>query len=158
MSEEKKTIRVRIQSDDKPYSLIVTDVETGKVIDNVFKVQWTADAGYMDRFPTAEIVAYVPVVDVIADAELRHVCPACGRSVEEQQDDVDLVQHRIAEMKQVHLTTSSIEALAKSVSGEMARQLRAQGRASRPTSSHTSTTAHSGLTLPEWTQESEREA
>jgi hypothetical protein len=85
MSDEQKTVRVRIQNDGTPFSTVVTDCETGKVLDGVNKVQWVADAHEMDRLPQAEIIVIVPVVDIIADAEIRKVCPCCGRDVEESE-------------------------------------------------------------------------
>lgn len=120
MSEEKKTIRVRIQNDGThSYDTRVTDVETGQEISHITSLTYTnGDLNEECPYPRAEITVAMPaVIDVIVDAEIRHVCPVCGRSVEEQSEMT------------THDMEPPIEDITKAALKEMARQLRMQGAA-----------------------------
>jgi hypothetical protein len=73
-------IRVRIVNDGKPgYMTKVTDVETGQAIDRLKTIYVHIDA---EKETTASLVVYSPVVDLIVDAEILHICPCCGREAE----------------------------------------------------------------------------
>ena len=77
MSEEQKKIRVRIVNDGLPgYMTRITDVETGQEIERVKEVHFHFDAA---KVTIASLVVYAPVVDVIVDAEIKHMCPYCGQ-------------------------------------------------------------------------------
>lgn len=84
MSEEQKKPfqRIRIQNDGQPGCMTkITDADTGKELEwQTFRV--TLDASYKE-LPLAIVYVYLPVVDMIVDAKIRHVCPCCGRAVEE---------------------------------------------------------------------------
>lgn len=83
MSEQKKWVRVHIVNNGQPgYMTRVTDAETGKELEwSIFRITLAADR---KEPPTAFISVYMPAVDIIADAEIRHVCPVCGRVIEEE--------------------------------------------------------------------------
>ena len=76
-------VKIRIQNDGQPgYMTQVTDAETGKTLDwHIFRVELDARS---DRETQAIIYCYMPAVDLIADAEIKHVCPVCGKPEEEQ--------------------------------------------------------------------------
>jgi hypothetical protein len=77
--------KVRIRNEGGPaYMTKVTDAETGESLDHVFRVTLTYDVNDKQP-PMALLWMYTPVVDVIIDAEIRHVCPACGRPEEERE-------------------------------------------------------------------------
>ncbi len=91
MSDE-KTVRVRIQHDGGPaYAMRVTDVNTGKTIENISGMHWSFDlndrACDYGRPPVVKLTVHDPIVDVIVDAAVRKVCPCCGRPVEEQGNE-----------------------------------------------------------------------
>jgi hypothetical protein len=73
--------QIRIQNDGKPgYTTQVTDAETGEKLD--FQVtEITIKA--KDEMPYAILTSLFPVIDVIADAEIKHVCPCCGKALKE---------------------------------------------------------------------------
>lgn len=81
-------MKVRIQNDGQPaYMTKITDAETGKELDwRIFRVELDARSG---NVPTATIHVYMPAVDVIAEAEIKEVCPCCGREQEPQRTLVD---------------------------------------------------------------------
>lgn len=72
-------MKVRItNTDGKGYTTKITNAETGEDIPGVFRMV-LIPAGHAI---TAQIDAYADV-DIIADAEVRHICPGCGRPVDE---------------------------------------------------------------------------
>ncbi len=78
-------MKIRIQNDGKPsYMTKITDAETGKAIHMVGRVEvnLVIDAGNRDPIPRAIMTVFMPVVDIIADAEIKQVCPVCGREKE----------------------------------------------------------------------------
>lgn len=82
MSEPGKQIRVRIFNGGKAaWDTQITDAETGAPIPHVtgFRLDWKAETIY----PTIELTVCHPVIDLIADAEIKKICPCCGRSVED---------------------------------------------------------------------------
>ncbi len=88
MSDEvsKRTMRVRIQNDGSHgYDTKITDAETGVEISQVAALTWTFDCNdkQFNGMPKALLTIFDPVVDIIVDAEIRHVCPVCGRDVVE---------------------------------------------------------------------------
>jgi hypothetical protein len=74
-------VKIRIQNDGQPgYMTKITDAETGKTLDwQIFRVE--LDARGSKEPPYAVIYCYMPAVDIIADAEIKHVCPVCGKPV-----------------------------------------------------------------------------
>lgn len=76
--------KLHIQNDGQPgYMTKVTDAETGKELDwHIFRIE--LDARGRKEPPTAIVYCYMPAIDIIADAEIRHVCPCCGKPEEEQ--------------------------------------------------------------------------
>ena len=78
---KKKTIRIRIQNGGtEGYNTKITDAETGSEVENVGSLTWSFDYRSM---PTVVLTVFDPVIDIIADAEIRHICPACGRENED---------------------------------------------------------------------------
>ncbi len=78
-------MRVRIENDGKHrYATKITDAETGEPFGHVTSaiIQFDANEGS----PTAILVVATPVVDVIVDAEVKHVCPCCGREKAEEEE------------------------------------------------------------------------
>lgn len=70
--------QVRIQNDGKTgYMTTITDAETGEMIGDVTSLDLHIDVN-QETPPYVTIVHDMPVVDVIADAEIKHVCPHCG--------------------------------------------------------------------------------
>jgi hypothetical protein len=79
------TKRIRIVNDGKPsYDTQVTDAETGVPLERVTRVELIFDA--KDPRVQAVLTIYEPVVDLLVDAEIRRVCPCCGRSLLEDAD------------------------------------------------------------------------
>jgi hypothetical protein len=73
-------MKVRIQTNGAAgYMASVTDVETNEVLENVTHVGINID---VREVVTATITTLFPVVDIIADAEIKQVCPCCGKPVE----------------------------------------------------------------------------
>jgi hypothetical protein len=80
------TAKVRIQNDGQAaYFTKITNAETGEDIPMVQRVKLVYDARDRASHPPRAIltVAY-PLVDIIVDAEIKHVCPYCGHPVDEE--------------------------------------------------------------------------
>src|ERR1700694_1848152 len=74
--------RVHIVNNGGPgYTTEIRDAETGEMLDRVTGIHVELDID-VKNMPKAIITTYAPVVDVIADAEFKQVCPCCGRPVE----------------------------------------------------------------------------
>jgi hypothetical protein len=72
-------MKVRIQNDGKPgYLTDITDAETGQAIEFVTRLELEISSS-RKSVPSAVLYVAYPVVDVIADAEIKHVCPVCGK-------------------------------------------------------------------------------
>lgn len=74
-------MKVCIQNDGEHfYNTRITSCETGQEMQYVSEatIHYKAD----QPIPTAELTIIYPVVDIIADAEIKCVCPCCGRSVD----------------------------------------------------------------------------
>lgn len=72
-------MKVRIFNEGQPaYQTTVTDAETGEQVANVTDVD--LHISVHDPFPYALLTVATPVVDVIADADIKRVCPCCGRA------------------------------------------------------------------------------
>lgn len=70
-------MKVRIVNDGQPsYHTQITNVETGERIERVTDVRLYISA--QRELPEADITVIMPHVDVIADAEVKQVCPCCG--------------------------------------------------------------------------------
>jgi hypothetical protein len=84
--------RVRIVNEGKPaHETRVTDAETGELIEHVTRVELVLAAG--DRhLPQAQITTFMPVVDVIVNAEISAVCPCCGQAVDQQKGTLALIE------------------------------------------------------------------
>ncbi len=61
------------------YQTKIIDVETGKELTHVGRVDLGFDASSGPI--TARLTVYRPPIDIIADAEIRKVCPCCGKEV-----------------------------------------------------------------------------
>lgn len=70
---------VKIQCDGNPHTMRVTDTETGQDM-QVTSVNLSMNAS--ERYPDVTLTVALPALDLIADAEIKHVCPCCGRDVE----------------------------------------------------------------------------
>jgi hypothetical protein len=69
--------RVRIFNDQRAaYNIKVTDAETGALIENVSRISF--DVRTKDPMRAVLYIAS-PIVDIIADADIRHICPCCGK-------------------------------------------------------------------------------
>lgn len=83
--EGKSEMKVRIQHDGKGpagYNTRITDAETGEPLGYVQRVEMDIQAN--GDPVTAILTIAMPVIDVIADAEIKHVCPCCGREQEQE--------------------------------------------------------------------------
>src|SRR2546421_3535474 len=77
MSEQQKPRRVRIVNDGGPgYATQITDADTGQHISNVFHIRMV-DIDVKD-VPRAILWTHMPVVDVIANADVVECCLYCG--------------------------------------------------------------------------------
>ncbi len=73
--------RVRIVNDGQPgYMTQILDADTGQPID--WQTYHVALSAGLHEETKAIIVVHMPVIDVIVDAEILHICPCCGREVE----------------------------------------------------------------------------
>ena len=80
-------MKVRIVNDGKHfYNTRFISVETGEEMQYVSEatIHFKADG----KTPTAEFTMAYPVVDIIADAEIKRVCPCCGRPVDEKGNPI----------------------------------------------------------------------
>ena len=76
-------MKVRITNDGKHnYNTHFTSIETGQELLYVTKATITFNAS--QEAPTADITMLYPEVDIIADAEIKHVCRCCGHPVDEK--------------------------------------------------------------------------
>lgn len=85
-------MRVRIQHDGKNVGGIhayVTNAETGELIDYVQSVELEMQA--TNDPVIARITVAVPVLDIIADAEIKHVCPCCGSPQEDEEPQTPFI-------------------------------------------------------------------
>lgn len=83
-------MKIHIKNDGQPgYMTKITDAETGKDLSDwhIFRIELDARRNERNEPPTAIVYCYMPVVDLIADAEIRHVCPACGKPEEVSNDN-----------------------------------------------------------------------
>ena len=74
-------MKVHIFNDgQRGYMTKITNAETGEMLDlHVTEVSIKVH----DAIPHAFLTSIFPVVDVVADAEIKNVCLACGRPTEE---------------------------------------------------------------------------
>jgi hypothetical protein len=71
-------MKVRIENNgERGYMTRVTEAETGKVLD--LHIQ-EVSIKVFDDMPHAILTSALPVLDIIADAEIRYVCPSCGHT------------------------------------------------------------------------------
>src|SRR5205807_1306754 len=78
MSDQQKPRRVRIVNDGGPgYATQITDADTGQHISNVFHIR-LVDIDVKD-VPRAILWTHMPVVDVIANADVVECCLYCGQ-------------------------------------------------------------------------------
>ena len=83
----------------------ITNAKTGEDIGGVTRIELTMDVTDEDPMPRALLLVVGPVFDIIADAEIKHVCPVCGRENIEQEamteeEASDLAGH-IAEWSEI---------------------------------------------------------
>lgn len=81
MSERR---RVRIESDGHLIGSRVTDEATGARIPDVRSIVFRVDAS--GHPASAEIEILMPQISVAAQAEIRRVCPYCGRPEPDELD------------------------------------------------------------------------
>ncbi len=83
-------MKVRITNPGKPgYMTKISNAETGELLDlQVTEVTIKAK----DDMPYAILTSIQPVVDIIADAEIKQVCPCCGRDVEQPKTLIEQVK------------------------------------------------------------------
>lgn len=85
-------MKVRIQHDGSiaaNHNTCVTDLETGKPLEYVMHVGLDIPA---NKDPiTATITVAGPEIDIIADAEIKHVCPACGTPQKEEETQTPFI-------------------------------------------------------------------
>ncbi len=74
--------RVRIVNHGGPAHLTeVTDTDNGEKVENIARVDLSIVP--VKEPVKAVITVNAPIVDVIADAEIKHICPCCGKPKEE---------------------------------------------------------------------------
>lgn len=75
-------MKVRIEHDGskEAYKSRITNAETGEAIEHVGRIEldFNAASGPV----VAKVTVYMPVIDLIVDAEIKHVCPCCGKDKE----------------------------------------------------------------------------
>lgn len=77
-------MQVRIVNDGQHfYHTQFTSVETGEELQYVTEALIRYKAG--EPLPTVQLTMIHPSVDIIADAEIRHICPCCGRDMPEEK-------------------------------------------------------------------------
>lgn len=79
-------MRVRIQHDGNGpagYNTHITDAETGEPLGYVQRVEMDIQAN--SDPVTAILTVAMPVLDIIADAEIKHVCPCCGAPKKDEE-------------------------------------------------------------------------
>jgi hypothetical protein len=77
-------VKVRIENNGQVgYMTKVTEAETGKVLD----LQITKVIITVDDAPRAILTSVLPVLDIIADAEIKHACPHCGKTIAVQRSN-----------------------------------------------------------------------
>lgn len=77
-------MKVHITNPGQPNWLTqVTNTETGEDLTKQMRIS-EITIRVKDDIPLAILTSRLPVIDIIADAEIRHVCPACGRPEQEQ--------------------------------------------------------------------------
>ncbi len=76
-------MKVRITNPGKPGHMPrLSNAETGELLDlQITEVTIKAK----DDLPYAILTSIQPVIDIIADAEIKQVCPCCGKPVEDQK-------------------------------------------------------------------------
>ncbi len=76
--------KVRILNEDgTAFKTRIIDMETGEELERIGRVEMNFDASSGPI--TARLTQYWVGVDIIADAEIKQVCPCCGKSVQEQK-------------------------------------------------------------------------
>ncbi len=74
-------MKIRIQNDGQSaYMTTVTNAETGEHITNAFRFE--LDVSKHKDMPVAVLYIYSPVIDWTGDAEIKQICPCCGREKE----------------------------------------------------------------------------
>jgi hypothetical protein len=75
-------MKIHIVSNGNARSTRITDAETGEDLSgHLLVTEIHIDA--RDTFPHAILTCAMPPVDLIADAEIKRICPCCGRPVDE---------------------------------------------------------------------------
>ena len=82
--------KVRIKNDGLPaYMTEVTDADSGQSIDCVQRIDLVIDVTEPSNrraMPYATMLVGFPVVDIIADADIKHVCPVCGKPTADEAE------------------------------------------------------------------------
>ncbi len=75
-------MRVRIVNDGKPGYTTRIYTEDGRALEYVTEADIHYEASA--EIPTVKLTMILPMTDLIADAEIKHVCPYCGRPIDEE--------------------------------------------------------------------------
>jgi hypothetical protein len=77
-------MKIKIVNEGQPGRMTrIFDADTGKSLDYVTRVEVALDISAEP--PHAVIYQAFPLVEIIADAEVKQICPCCGRSVGDEQ-------------------------------------------------------------------------
>lgn len=85
-------MKVRITHDGNGpagYNTKITDAETGEPLGYVQRVEMDIQANGDPVI--AVLTVAMPVVDVIADAEIKRVCPCCGAPQDEEESQTPFI-------------------------------------------------------------------
>lgn len=84
-------MKIRIQNDGGPgFQTKITSVETGQTLNYVTEADIHIEWGATDSIPTVRLTQLFPVVDIIADAEIKQICPCCGQATGGETAEADI--------------------------------------------------------------------
>jgi len=84
MSDKKEMIKIHVQNNGGPaMDTKITDANTGRELENVSGLSWIVDLNDPSlRNGKITLTLWEPIIDVIVDAEIKKICPCCGREKE----------------------------------------------------------------------------
>lgn len=74
--------KVRIVSDGTSYSARISDAETGEELQYVTDAEIRMSGRH--ECPVVYLTVAMPVVDLIAEAKIKRVCPCCGTQLDRE--------------------------------------------------------------------------
>lgn len=81
--------KIKIENDGRPsWDTKISVAETGEPLEQVKRVELVFDAAEKNP-PTAVVYCYLPIVNVIMDAEIKHLCPYCGYEKTEKTEKTE---------------------------------------------------------------------